>query len=180
MEKRAIECSQCEHLEHGKPGCTSAMEIGFNLRGPNSGSGFIDRQAKGAYMPNTYQGTGNLGDSPAIKTVQVNGEDRKVAELRVFFDNYRSDGQGGVEQSGGLWMDVSLWDYKAEQAARLLRKGARVHVIGRIELDSWNDKETGEPREKMRLLADDVLLSLTRIKSLEFEARRSEEERTAG
>ena len=79
-------------------------------------------------MPNTYQGTGNLGDSPAIKTVQVNGEDRKVAELRVFFDNYRSDGQGGVEQSGGLWMDVSLWDYKAEQAARLLRKGKRLPV----------------------------------------------------
>jgi hypothetical protein len=32
----------------------------------------------------------------------------------------------------------------------------------------------------MRLLADDVLLSLTRVKSVEFEARRSEEERTAG
>jgi single-strand DNA-binding protein len=77
-------------------------------------------------------------------------------------------------------MDVSLWDYKAEQAARLLRKGARVHVIGRIELDAWNDKETGEPREKMRLLADDVLLSLTRVKSVEFEARRSEEDRTSG
>ncbi len=72
------------------------------------------------------------------------------------------------------------WDYKAEQAAKLLRKGARVHVIGRIELDSWNDKETGEPREKIRLLADDVLLSLTRVKSVEFEARRNEEDRTVG
>jgi hypothetical protein len=40
-------------------------------------------------MPNSYQGTGNLGDSPSLKTVQVNGEDRKVAELRVFFDHYR-------------------------------------------------------------------------------------------
>ena len=130
-------------------------------------------------MPNSYQGTGNLGDSPAIKTVQVNGEDRKVAELRVFFDNYRPDGQGGVEQTGGHWMDVSLWDYKAEQAAKLLRKGARVYVIGRLELDAWSDKETGEAREKLRLVADDVLLSLTRVKSVEFEARRGEEERSA-
>jgi hypothetical protein len=61
--------------------------------GPDSGAGFIDRQAKGAFMPNTYQGTGNLGDSPAIKTVQVNGEDRKVlshfdfAELIAFLDD---------------------------------------------------------------------------------------------
>ena len=130
-------------------------------------------------MPNSYQGTGNLGDSPGIKTVHVNGEDRRVAELRVFFDNYRPDGQGGVEQTGGHWLDVSLWDYKAEQAARLLRKGARVHVIGRIELDSWTDKVTGEAREKMRLVADDVLLSLTRVKSVDFEAKRGEEERAA-
>ena len=131
-------------------------------------------------MPNNYQGTGNLGESPALKTVQVNGEDRKVAELRVFFDNYRADGQGGLEQTGGHWLDVSLWDYKAEQAARLLRKGARVHVMGRLELDSWTDRETGEPREKLRVVADDVLLSLTRVKGVEFEPRRGDEERAAG
>jgi len=127
-------------------------------------------------MPNSYQGTGNLGGSPALKTAQVNGEERKVAELRVFFDNYRPDGQGGLEQTGGHWLDVSLWDYKAEQAARLLRKGARVFVTGRLELDSWTDRETGEPREKLRLVADDVLLSLTRVKGVEFEARRGEDE----
>ena len=120
-------------------------------------------------MPNSYKGTGNLADSPSLKTVQVNGEDRKVAELRVFFDHYRPDGQGGLEQTGGHWLDVSLWDYKAEHAARLLRKGARVHVIGRLELDSWTDRETGEPREKLRVVADDVLLSLSRIKRVEFE-----------
>jgi len=130
-------------------------------------------------MPNNYQGTGNLGESPALKTVQVNGEDRKVAELRVFFDNYRADGQGGLEQTGGHWLDVSLWDYKAEQAARILRKGARVHVIGRLELDTWADRETGEPKEKLRLVADDVLLSLARVKNVEFEARRADEERSA-
>ena len=126
-------------------------------------------------MPNSYQGTGNLADSPTLKTVQVNGEDRKVAELRVFFDNYRPDGQGGLEQTGGHWLDVSVWDYKAEQATRLLRKGARVHVIGRLELAIWADRETGEPREKLRLVADDVLLSLTRLRAVEFESKRGDE-----
>jgi single-strand DNA-binding protein len=127
-------------------------------------------------MPNMYQGTGNLADRPALKTVQVSGEERKVAELRVFFDNYRPDGQGGLEQTGGHWLDVSLWDYKAEQAARLLRKGGRVHVIGRLELDCWADRDTGEPREKLRLVADDVLLSMTRLKSVEFEPKRGDED----
>jgi len=52
--------------------------------------------------------------------------------------------------------------------------------MGRLELDSWTDRETGEPREKLRVVADDVLLSLTRVKGVEFEPRRSEEERGAG
>jgi single-strand DNA-binding protein len=74
-------------------------------------------------MPNSYQGTGNLGDSPVLKTIQVNGEDRKVAELRVFFDNYRPDGQGGLEQTGGYWLDVSVWDYKASRLPGCCARG---------------------------------------------------------
>lgn len=60
-------------------------------------------------------------------------------------------------------------------AHRLLRKGARVYEIGRIEPDTWADRETGERGEKLRLVADDVNLSLTRLKGVEFEARRGEE-----
>ncbi len=128
-------------------------------------------------MPNSYQGTGNLGERPTLRTVRVDGKERKVAELRVIFDHYRPDGQGSLAQSGGHWLDVSLWDYKAEQAARLLHKGARVHVIGRIEVDTWTDRGTGELWEKLRVVADDVLLSMARVKSVEFEARRGVEER---
>lgn len=77
-------------------------------RRPQTGVGLIHRQSKGAIMPNSYQGTGNLGDSRALKTVQVNGEERKVAELRVFFDNYRPDGQGvWSRQAATGWMSPS-------------------------------------------------------------------------
>jgi len=43
-------------------------------------------------MSNEFRGTGNLGDNPTLKTVLVKGEDRKVAEIRVFFDEYKPDG----------------------------------------------------------------------------------------
>ena len=36
-------------------------------------------------MPNKFLGKGNLADAPTLKTVRINGEDRKVAEMRVFF-----------------------------------------------------------------------------------------------
>ena len=39
--------------------------------------------------------------SARLKAVLVGNEERQVAELRVFFDEYRQDGSGGVESAGG-------------------------------------------------------------------------------
>lgn len=127
-------------------------------------------------MSNHFGGTGNLADAPSLKTVKVNGEDRKVAEMRVFFDKYKPDGQGGFEQVGGFWLDVSVWGRRAEQVADLCRKGARVSVSGSLEEDRWMDKETGEERSKIHLVADEVSLSLSRIESVQFRAKRTTEE----
>ena len=64
-------------------------------------------------MPNLFSGTGNLGDNPTLKTVSYNGVDNQVAELRVFFDDYKPDGDDGYEPNGGLWLDVSVWGKRA-------------------------------------------------------------------
>ena len=125
-------------------------------------------------MSNEFRGTGNLGENPTLKTVSVKGEDRKVAEMRVFFDDYKPDGKGGFEQSGGFWMTASVWDKRGEDACRLLRKGARVHVAGRLDEQEWPDKETGEMRHAMQLNADEVYLSLSRLDEVKFKARAQE------
>lgn len=123
-------------------------------------------------MSNQFWGTGNLADSPTLKAVKVNGEERKVAEMRIFFDDYKPDGQGGFEQVGGFWMDVAAWGRLAEQVTELCRKGARIKVVGALREDRWADKETGEERSKLHLVADDLSLSLSRIESVQFRARR--------
>lgn len=125
-------------------------------------------------MSNEFRGTGNLGDNPSLKTVQVKGEDRKVTEIRVFFDEYKPDGQGGFEQSGGFWMNVSLWDKRGEDAAQHLRKGARIHVAGRLTEQEWTDKESGEVRKAMQLNADEVYLSLSRLEEVKFRPKAQE------
>lgn len=119
-------------------------------------------------MSNEFRGTGNLGDNPTLKTVTVKGEDKKVAELRVFFDDYRPDGNGGFEQVGGFWLNASVWDKRAEDVALHLRKGARVRVEGRLVEQEWTDKESGEVKKAMQLNADDVFVSLSRIKEIKF------------
>jgi len=127
-------------------------------------------------MSNEFRGTGNLGDNPILKTVMVKGEERKVAEIRLFLDEYKPDGLGGFEQSGGFWMNASVWDRRGEDVAAHLRKGARVHVAGRLVEQEWTDKESGEVRKSMQLNADEVYLSLARLEQVKFKPKAAETE----
>jgi single-strand DNA-binding protein len=122
-------------------------------------------------MSNEFRGTGNLGAAPTLKHVTVKGEDRAVCELRIFFDEYSRDEKGEIQQSGGFWLTGSVWDRRAESTARLLRKGARVRVEGRLREESWEDKESGTPKSEFRLAVDDIYLALSRIESVQFKER---------
>ena len=131
-------------------------------------------------MSNEFRGTGNIAVAPTLKTVSVAGETRKVTELRVFFDDYKTDAKGGIEQSGGFWLDVSVWgDALAESVAQILQKGARVHVTGRLAESRWNVQGTGEERRVFQLNADHVFLSLTRVEEVRFRAKRDAAESAA-
>ncbi len=131
-------------------------------------------------MSNEFRGTGNIAVAPTLKTVSVAGEARKVAELRVFFDDYRPTAKGGIERRGGFWLDVSVWgDTLAESVAQHLQKGARVHVTGRLTESKWNAQDSGEERRSMQVNADNVFLSLGRIEDVRFRAKRDAADATA-
>lgn len=124
-------------------------------------------------MSNEFRGTGNVGDQPRLKAVLVGNEERQVAELRVFFDEYRQDGSGGVESAGGFWLDVNVWgDRYAAEVANLVKKGARVHVIGKLAESKWIVTATKEERRALYLNADHLFLSLTRMAEARFKPRR--------
>ena len=124
-------------------------------------------------MSNEFRGTGNVADQPLLKTVLVATEERQVAELRVFFDEYRKDGSGGVESAGGFWLDVNVWgDRHAAEVANLVKKGARVHVVGKLAESKWTVTATNEERRAVYLNADHLFLSLTRMAEARFKPRR--------
>ena len=128
-------------------------------------------------MSNEFRGTGNVGDAPVLKTVMVEDEERKVVQLRVFFDEYRQDGTGGVEQSGGFWLDVNVWgERRATDVAQHVKKGARVHVSGRLTESRWTVTATGEERRALYLNADDLFLGLTRLAEVTYKPRRDASE----
>ncbi len=119
-------------------------------------------------MSANFNGTGNLGNTPTLRHVRIEDEERPVCEFRVFFDRSKPDGEGGYQDIGGFWLTVNVWGKRAQAVARHLAIGARVKVVGRLRQDSWEEKETGEPRVEIRLDADDVTLALSRIEQVRF------------
>lgn len=130
-------------------------------------------------MSNMFVGTGNIGTNPEMRYVQIGDRQAKVMEVRVFFDSYREDAAGQLvqDEAASFWKTVTIWDDRAERAAKLLRKGARVCVMGRIKGERWTDKDTCEIRYGDQVVADDIYLSLARVESIQWRERAPE---TAG
>lgn len=127
-------------------------------------------------MSNEFRGTGYVGDQPTIKAVRVADQERSVAELRVYFDERRPDGEGGFREAGGFWLDVNVWgDRRVRDVGTHVRKGARVQVVGRLVEETWTDRDTGQKRSAFRCDADEVLLALSRIESVQYRASRGTE-----
>lgn len=105
-------------------------------------------------MSTHFMGEGNIGTDPEIKMFPTNGNQppRGVMRLNVRFDNPVPTENGNVDR-GGFWANVELWDRNVESWARLYQKGMRVMVSGRMVLDEWKDRETGEDRSQFKVQA---------------------------
>ena len=114
-------------------------------------------------MQNLFIGKGNLGDFPNLKRIAKRNkpeEEFVVCSMRVFFGRYGTDqSTGEVGQIGGFWREVEIYGQKAENAARLLKKGARVMVIGE-EREYQAKDDHGNPVEVIKIVAEDVALIL--------------------
>jgi single-strand DNA-binding protein len=121
-------------------------------------------------MSNRYEGTGNLGSSPTLKPVTVDGEQRSVCDFSVYFDRPVKQKDGEYIEKGGFFLNCSLWDGRAEKAVKIFTKGMRVHVIGSLQMDSWDDPDKG-PQQQLRLNATKIsidpicLESVVRLKN---------------
>jgi single-strand DNA-binding protein len=52
------------------------------------------------------------------------------------------------------FIDINVWGKQAETCSRYLQKGSPVFVEGRLQLDQWKDKETNQPRSRLRVVAE--------------------------
>ncbi|MEP6956240.1 MAG: single-stranded DNA-binding protein [Chthoniobacterales bacterium] len=66
--------------------------------------------------------------------------------------------EGGEKREEVTFVDVVLWARLAEIAAEYLKKGRPVLIEGRLQLDSWDDKQSGQKRSKLRVIAENMQL----------------------
>jgi single-strand DNA-binding protein len=55
-------------------------------------------------------------------------------------------------------VDVTLWGRTAEVASEYLKKGRPVFIEGRLQMDTWDDKQTGQKRTRLRVVAENMQL----------------------
>jgi single-strand DNA-binding protein len=59
----------------------------------------------------------------------------------------------GEQKEEVVFVDVEVFGRTAENVGQYLSKGRPVFVDGHLRLDSWDDKETGKKRQKLKVVA---------------------------
>src|SRR5271166_5380805 len=70
--------------------------------------------------------------------------------------------ENGEKEEETTFIDVELWGRLAEIAGQYLKKGAPAFIEGRLQLDTWDDKQTGQKRSRLRVIAESMQLLATR------------------
>jgi single-strand DNA-binding protein len=96
---------------------------------------------------------GNLGKDPEVRYTSGG---QAVANLRIATSRSWTDKQSGQRKEETEWHDVEVWGKQAEQCGEYLAKGRQVYIEGRLKTDKWQDKQSGQERSKVKVVADTV------------------------
>ncbi len=97
---------------------------------------------------------GNLTRDPEIKYTPKGTAvcDAGLAINRVY------NTEGGERREETTFIDVTFWGRTAEVVSQYTKKGSPLFVEGRLQLDSWEDKQSGQKRSKLRVVGEGIQL----------------------
>jgi single-strand DNA-binding protein len=89
---------------------------------------------------------GNLTRDPDVRYTP---KGTAVADLSMAINRFLKSDDGN-EKEEVTYVDVTLWARLAEISGQFLKKGKPVFIEGRLHLDTWEDKQTGQKCEHRR------------------------------
>jgi single-strand DNA-binding protein len=97
---------------------------------------------------------GNLGADPELRMTQGG---QAVLKLRLATTESYLD-RNKVRQERTDWHNVVIWGKRAEALSKILNKGSRIFVEGRIQTSSYDDRE-GNKRYRTEVIANNLILA---------------------
>ena len=70
--------------------------------------------------------------------------------------NYTLD--NGEKREETTFVDVELWGRLAEIAGEYAKKGRPIYIEGRLRMDTWEDKNSGQKRSRMKVIGENLQL----------------------
>jgi len=89
---------------------------------------------------------GRLGKDPELRVTQGG---TSVARFSIAVD--RRD-----ENKTTDWFEITCFGKVAESTGQYMKKGCMVGVTGRLQQDKWQDKQSGQNRSKVSIIAGQV------------------------
>lgn len=99
-----------------------------------------------AYLNKSFL-MGNLTRDPELRHTSGGSP---VCEMTIAV-NRRVNGKEDVS-----YIDVVVWGKSAENCSRYLTKGSSAMVEGYLKQESWEDRQSGQRRSKLKLVAENV------------------------
>ena len=95
---------------------------------------------------------GNLTRDPELRHTPSG---RAVADISLAINRVWVN-DAGQKQEDTTFVDVTLWGRQAELAQQYLTKGRGAYIEGRLQMDTWDDKETGKKRSRLKVVGDSL------------------------
>ena len=93
---------------------------------------------------------GNLGRDPELRNTPSG---QTIAKFSVATTR-KWRNRDGERQEQTEWHNIVCWGRQAEVAGQYLSKGRQVYVEGRLQTDSWEDRETGKKMYRTEIVCD--------------------------
>lgn len=96
---------------------------------------------------------GNLTRDPEVKYTTGG---TAVTEIGLAINRNWFDKNTNERKEDTTFVDITLWGRQAEVAGEYLSKGRSVLIEGRLQLDTWEDRETGKKRSKLKVVGENM------------------------
>lgn len=93
---------------------------------------------------------GNLTRDPEMRYTPKGAA---ITNISIAVNEVWTDDQGEKHEKVHFF-DVDVWGKRAEVVAQYFYKGKPILITGKLKQETWDDKETGKPRSKIKIVMD--------------------------